>query len=418
MITNLARIILGRQWAPFRFKKDIGFLPDFRVSKPGLYIHIPFCLELCPFCPYYKVKYSRVMAEGYVRALLAEIELVAQAIGAHKERKDVADLYWGGGSPALLIDDFMAIRKSVSRYFNILGNVGVELHPRDIKEDTGAKLVDSGFDMVCLGIQSFRPHLLANLGREAVHEKILADFLQINNFKGVDIDLIFGIPGQTDKDLRADFLQAARMGATQISAYPFIDFTYANNKLKPQDRTGQKELLSVLLDTASEAGFVRTSVWTFAKEGTPRYSSVTRDNYLGFGPSAASLGMDAFKINTFSVRAYIDAVKAGTIPTALKMAFSPRTRKLFWLFWNCYNGRLVDKDFNNLFAASLGEDFSFWLKVALGLRLLEKTDFGWQMTEKGSYYFHWLEQSYTHQYIDKTWRLSMGSPWPDDILLF
>ncbi len=418
MITGLARILLGYQWGPFRFKKNRGCLPDLNVPRFGLYIHIPFCLDLCPFCPYYKVKYSRESAEEYVGALLTEIDLVGAAIGTGRSRKTVTDLYWGGGSPALLIDDFSLIKRTIDKHFMVQGNVGIELHPRDIKDDTADKLSDCGIDMICIGVQSFQRDLLANLGRVDIEENALADFISSNKFKAVDIDLIFGIPGQTGADLRADFLQAVEMGATQISTYPFIDFSYADNKQKPQRSRQQKELLSVLLDAAAEKGFIRTSVWTFAKAGTPRYSSVTRDNYLGFGPSAATLGINAFTVNTFSVRAYVDAVNNGIIPTALKMDFTPRTRKLYWLFWNCYNGRLVEKVYNKLFSADLERDFSFWLKSAQRLKLLVKTKFGWQMTEKGSYYFHRLEQKYTHQYIDKTWRLSMGDPWPDDIFLF
>jgi len=79
----------------------------------------------------------------------------------------------------------------------------------------------------------------------------------------VDVDLIFGIPGQGADDIKADFRTAVSCGATQISTYPFIDFTYEHNKRKPVGRRQKRALLDAILDVSNELGFERTSVWTF-----------------------------------------------------------------------------------------------------------------------------------------------------------
>ena len=418
IITNVMRILLGQQLRPFQFKKDIGFLPDYNVPNFGLYVHIPFCKDICPFCPYYKIKYSSEYTKMYLNALLTEIELAANKVLISDNKRHVTSLYLGGGSPALMINDLPKLRNAIDKYFIIDGNAGIELHPRDVKESTAEKLIDSGFNMISIGIQSFKENLLSCLKRDIIDTDKIFSLLTKKRFKGIDIDLIFGIPGQSEKDLRDDFLKAADIGATQISTYPFIDFSYAENRVKPQGHSGQKNLLSTLLETAEKTGFKRTSVWTFGRKDAPHYSSITRDCFLGFGPSAASLGLDAFKVNTFSFEAYIETVNNKIIPTALKMRFTKRTRKLYWLFWNCYNGTIYKKDFKKLFSSELRQDFSLWLKLGTVMKLLQKMDYGWELTDLGSYYFHWVEQRYTHQYIDKTWRLAMVEPWPNKISLY
>ena len=417
LLTNVMRFFLAHQIQPFIFQQAKDFLPDMSVPHFGLYVHIPFCKVLCPFCPYYKIHYEADTASSYLQALLREIDMVARKLFRSKKQQ-VTSLYFGGGSPALMIDDLHTIRNKINTHFEIEGNTGIELHPRDVRYDTAAKLADAGFDMVSIGIQSFGERLLSNLKRESIDADVIFASLRSNKFKAVDVDLIFGIPGQTEKDLQCDFIKAVELGATQISTYPFIDFSYADNSQKPQSHTKQKKLLSVLLETADKMNFTRTSVWTFGKKECPRYSSITRDCFLGFGPSATSLGKEAFKVNTFSVDEYIKGIEKNTIPTALKMQFTARTRKLYWLFWNCYNGTLYESEYAALFLSELKKDFSFWLQLGTITGLLQKTDFGWQLTDKGSYYFHWVEQEYTHQYIDKTWDTAMHNPWPEKLKLY
>jgi oxygen-independent coproporphyrinogen-3 oxidase len=412
------RAVLARQLGPFRFKAAPGFLPDYDVPHLGLYVHIPFCEEVCPFCPYYKVKYSPERKAPYLRALASEIDEVGSRLSGAGGKRGATSLYFGGGSPALMLDELASVRAAIDRRFSVEGHAGVELHPRDVKDDTAAKLNDAGFDMVSVGIQSFNDRLLAQLGRSPEDTDRLFARLSAGRFDAIDVDLIFGIPDERPEDLRADFIRAVESGATQISTYPFIDFSYAKNRRKPQGRKGQKALLETLLATAAETGFARTSVWTFGRKDAPRYSSITRDCFVGFGPSATSLGRDSFKVNTFSVDAYVQAVDEGRIPTALEMRFKDRTRKLYWLFWNCYNGALHEDEYRALFRAELGRDFRAWLGLGKAAKLLERTERGWKLTDSGSYHFHWIEQEYTHQYIDKTWRLSMERPWPEGIALY
>jgi len=416
MLTHALRLLLAHQIRPFAFRRDRDALPDLDVPNLGVYVHVPFCETLCPFCPYFKTRYDPREAAAFLEAVLGEIDLVAAR--RFPERRSVTSLYVGGGSPALLADKLSEITKRIGAHLDVAGDAGVELHPRDVREGLAETLTDAGFNMVSLGVQSFSPRLLRALGRSGEDSRVPLSTLARHGFEAIDVDLIFGIPGQTGEDLRRDFLLAADQGATQISTYPFIDFSYARNREKPLGRAEKRRLLAVLLETADRAGFARTSVWTFGRKGRPRYSSVTRDNFVGFGPSATSLGRDAFKVNTFSVAAYAACVRQGRVPTALTMPFSARSRGLYWLFWNCYNGEISEAVYRELFGRGLRRDFGASLAAGAALGVLRRADGGWTLTEHGSYLFHLVEQAYTRQYIDRTWRHAMSTAWPEAVRLY
>lgn len=416
MLTTVLRLVLGHQLKPFVFEKSIDFLPDFDVPNLGAYVHIPFCETLCPFCPYYKVQYDNSLISRYIDALLDEITLVSER--SFSEKREITSVYFGGGSPALAGDQLEKITTHLKKYYSVRGNMGIELHPRDISMETIGNVKNADFDMVSLGVQSFSPDLLRILGRTDEDPAAPLKTLSAEGFDAIDVDLIFGIPTQTAETLESDFLTAVENGATQISTYPFIDFSYADNKNKPLNGKEKKVLLDALLEVADKAGFERTSVWTFAGKDTPRYSSITRDNFIGFGSSATSLGLGDFKTNVFSVAEYIKSVKSGKVPTAHRMDFNTRTRGLYWLFWNSYNGDISAGAYSDLFGRSLVKDFGTSLLLGRTLGLLITDGNIWRLTAKGIYAFHIVEQIYTHQYIDKTWSIAMNDPWIDRILLY
>ena len=177
-------------------------------------------------------------------------------------------------------------------------------------------------------------------------------------------------------------------------------------------------MLESLLDISDKLDYTRSSVWTFSKKGTPKYSSVTRDNYVGFGPSATSLLKEIFKINTFSIKEYIKCLDSNKIPTALGLKFNEKTRALYWLFWSSYNLNISQKNFYKLFGKKLEDIFKFELYWGKKLKYLKRYKDGYKLSDKGAYIFHLVEQSYTNQYIDKTWRTSLKNPWPKRITLY
>lgn len=418
-LTSLLRIFMTRSFKPFLFLPSQGSKPEFEeVENLGLYVHIPFCSSLCGFCPYCKVLYNRELAARYKEALLKEITLAASPL---QMKKQVTSLYFGGGTPVLLISALKEIIDHIKTYFLISEGIGVELHPNDVTAGNLKLLQEAGVDRISIGIQSFHMNCLKALGRGNVVPSSLIEKLDLAasfGFSVIDVDLIFAIPTQSSKDLLEDIQTAFAHGATQVSTYPFIDFTFADNKNKPLSETQKKKMLKDITAYVGKHGIIRTSVWTFAKPGTKKYTSVTRDFFLGFGASAASLLRSEFRINTFSVEEYIRTVSSSRLPTSLALSFSPRQRACYYLFWSCYMLEIDPHKFERDLGISLKKTFPIELFLGRRLGLLRRDKGVYHLTERGAYYYHYVEQAYTTAYIDKMWSVSRKKSFPDKIELY
>jgi oxygen-independent coproporphyrinogen-3 oxidase len=415
ILTSLLRILLTKSLKPFIFTSEFEDSLSFEsLDNLGLYVHIPFCRSLCNFCPYCKEHYNKDLAKNYKKALLREIDLVCRT---STQKKVVSSLYFGGGTPALMADDLHEIIQKLNTYFITTDGIGVELHPSDITPSTLKKLQFAGVTMVSIGIQSFNEDCLQKIGR--TYDDFTQKLILLNEFgfEVLDVDLIFGIPGQDKKLIQKDISTAFDCGATQVSTYPFIDFTFANNCHNPLSHKKKKELLKSLNRISEELGTERTSVWTFAKKESQKYSSVTRDTFLGFGVSATTLLKNTFKINTFSIEGYIHRINEAKLPTSLTLYFTQRQRAVYYLFWSCYSLKINKKDFHNLIGLSLEKMYGFELYIAQKLGFLSSDTHYYYLTEKASYLYHYIEQQYTTSYIDKMWNISRTVMFPDKIIL-
>lgn len=415
MLTKLLSVYTTRSFKAFKFKgRHDNNLDYSNLDSLGLYVHIPFCRTICSFCPYSKQVFDKDLAIRYKEALLQEIDLVTLN---DTKKKKTTSLYFGGGTPSLMIDSLKEIIDKLKEKFEILDGIGVELHPDDITIDILSKLKSAGVTMISLGIQSFNKIALGNIGRKEdnfVDKLILAKSF---DFDVIDVDLIFAIPGQTEEMLEEDINIAFNNGATQVSTYPFIDFTYTHNKHKPLSKKVKKKMLKRLEVISHSLGLNRTSVWTFAKKDTDKYSSVTRDNFLGFGTSATTLLKDTFKINTFSIEDYIERVTTKELPTSLTLDFTLRQRAVYYLFWSSYGMDVNIENYESLLGTPLNKMYGFEMILARLLGYIEKTDYGYRLTSKGALIYHDIEQKYTHAYIDKMWNISRITPFPKEIKL-
>ena len=415
LFPSISRILLTRSFKPFVFKNEYSdqlFYQD--LENLGLYVHIPFCKTICDFCPYFKVNYENDLAKNYLEAILKEIDIVCLS---QKEKKKVTSLYFGGGTPALLLSGLLEIINKLNKYFIITEGIGIELHPDDICDNTLSAFKAYGINMLSIGIQSFDGECLNSLGRKDNNFRKKLELAKSYGFSVIDVDLIFGIPKQTKVNLIKDIELAFEHGATQVSTYPFIDFSFANNKNKPMKESVKKAMLAEIVKYTNQKNIERTSVWTFSKKGTKKYSSVTRDNFLGFGTSAVTLLRDTFKINTFSIPGYIKRVNEDHLPTSLTLFFTKRQRACYFLFWSCYSMRIDAAAFNKTIGMTLEELFGIELWLGEKIGLLKKENNGYSLMEKGAYFYHKMEQAYTTAYIDKSWNILRTQAFPEKIIL-
>lgn len=414
-ITDLTRMWLTRSTKPFIFTSEFDReLPYEACQNLGLYVHIPFCGSICNFCPYCKEVYSTEACNRYIDALIKEIHMAGSRV---KDKKRVTSLYFGGGTPALAADRIKEIVEAIKEHFIVTEGIGVELHPDNVKVSLLQTLKNAGVNKISIGIQSFGEKYQAVLGRKKVDIFAINDALKAVPFETVSMDFIFALPDQTFEDLKSDIDTAFANGANHIAIYPFIDFTFTQSPVRAMEKREKRKLLNAITGYCLDKGYIRDSIWTFSKGKNLKYSSMTRDNFLGFGASATTLLQEQFKINTFSVEEYCKRINAGLLPTSLTIRFSLRQRMVYYLFWTAYSTKVNPTDFEEFFGVPLKRmyGFEFWLAKYLGF--LKEENGVYHMTLKGAFYYHYYENFYILSYIDKMWGLMRKEAFPEGMEL-
>lgn len=412
-ITSLTRMWLTRTVKPFTFKNEYDrILPFMECKNLGLYVHIPFCKSICDFCPYCKVRYSADLCDKYIDALIKEIHIVG---GQNTEKKTVTSLYFGGGTPALAATRIKEIVDALNEHFIITDGIGLELHPDNVNVETLQILKDAGVTKISIGIQSFCDKYQKILGRKKIDTSAMMSALAAVPFETVSMDFIFALPEQTYNDLKSDIDMAFSLGANHIAIYPFIDFTFTKSPVVAMPKKEKRKLLDAITQYCLSKGYLRDSIWTFSSKPNAKYSSMTRDNFLGFGCSATSLFKEQFKINTFNVESYCDRIASNNLATSLTIRFTKRQRMIYWLFWTAYSTKVNTKDFEKFFGVPLKKMYGFELWLSKRLGFVKEYDGIYEMTLKGAFYYHHYENFYTLSYIDKMWGIMRKESFPKEI---
>ena len=414
-LTTITRMWLTRSLEPFRFRNEYDeALPFQECERLGLYVHIPFCKRICSFCPYCKVPYREELCNRYIDALLREIHMIG---GQYEGQFPATSLYFGGGTPALAHGRIGEVVSALREHFVITDGIGLELHPDNVTVSTLEELKAAGVTKISIGVQSFHEKYQRILGRKSVRPEALSAALSAVPFETVSMDFIFALPGQTFDDIRADLETAFRSGANCVAIYPFIDFDFTPSDVPVMRPKEKRVLLDKITRYCAEQGWKRETIWTFSSVQNARYSSMTRESYLGFGCSAVSLLRQQFKVNTFSVEEYCRRIDAGKLPTSLTLRFTERQRMVYWLFWTAYGMRVDSRDFEHYFGVPLRKMYGAELAAAIRAGLATEKDGVYEMTDKGAFYYHYYENFYTLAYIDKMWGILREEAFPESLTL-
>jgi coproporphyrinogen III oxidase-like Fe-S oxidoreductase len=399
-----------------------GWAPP-AVARTSLYLHVPFCRNACPYCPYTKVPYSEALLEPYTRAALAEVDWWADSVGP----AEVTSVYIGGGTPTLALDAVDRVLARVRGRFRVRGDVCIETNPTEVGEETVRQLHDMGIALVSLGVESFQEESLALLGRGyqgPVGERALA-MLAEAGFASVNADLMFALPGQSAGDVVADLSRAAELGANQVTTYPLFTFPYTSvgqyrrmRSVAMPDLQVRREHYRAINRWCRQYGFQRVSVWGFKRGPTPRYSSVTRDGYLGIGPGAGSHLPDGFVLNTFDLASWMGALHdgRGAGAVALRLPFVDQMSGWWWLYWRLYDTHVPA----DALEVALGRDAAKarrWLAAAGIAGMAVATDGHVDLTERGAFWLHLAQNYLALDYVNTLWTAARREPWPRSVAI-
>jgi len=397
-----------------------GWRPP-RVERTSLYLHVPFCRHGCPYCPYTKVPYDERLVEPYTRAAIAEVDWWADTIGP----AEITSIYIGGGTPTLALGSVASVLTRVRERFCLTGDICIETNPADVDEETVRRLHHAGVALISLGVQSFRPKNLQILGRgyqPPVAEHALA-LLAESGFASINVDLMFALPGQTTGDVTADLARAAQLGANQLTTYPLFTFPYTSvgkylrlAAVRMPDLRVRRAHYRAISGWCAEHGFERASVWGFTRGAVPRYSSVTRDGYIGVGPGAGSHLPDGFVLNTFDLNGWTHATGEGRTAIALRLPFAGQMSGWWWLYWRFYDTRIPLDDLD----PALGNDAPKarrWLKAVERVGLAVRKGRYLELTEPGAFWLHLAQNHFALNYVNTLWTQARREAWPQAVAI-
>lgn len=390
------------------------------VKHADLYLHIPFCRSLCPYCPYNRIHYDKDLAKPYLDAIISEIDAYHTRLGD----VEIGSVYIGGGTPTTLIDELGVMLEHIRKRFRITGDIAVETIPSDINDEVIEKLRHYGVNLLSLGVQSFDDKYLKLIGRNYRSDILHPVIKKLNSsgFDSVNIDMMFALPGQTTEEVIEDLKQVIELNSDQVTLYPLFTFPYTTvgkhldlKRVRFPKLFNRRKMYRSIHNFCLKHGFNRVSVWGFKHSDVPRFSSVTREYYIGIGAGAASCLPGIFYLNTFSVDEYIKHAKRNKLPVSLKMQMNQAMERYNWLYWRLYDTYIPKKKFNELFSNDKRLNILLGLAKRLGL-YIEEDDY-LILTERGSFWIHLIQNYYVLYYIDKVWTKAMGEPWPDRIPL-
>jgi menaquinone C8-methyltransferase len=420
--TKSARLLLAGHSTPFRLHRP-GVLRIPKIKKSGLYIHVPFCKQLCPYCPYNRILYNKDLVEGFITAVTGEIGYYARQL----PDLEVPSVYFGGGTPTLLSDNLKKINEVLHSNFRIEGPLCIETHPADLTWDKVESLKSMGFDSISIGVQSFQQKWLDSIGRHYTSEKIgqVLNWLERADFTTINIDLLFALPGETLKDLEVDLEKATSTFVDQITFYPLFTFPYSSigkyRKLRNVEMPNlslRRKMYYFLYDYLIHKGYHRVSVWSFKKKAeTPRFSSVTREHYIGFGPSACSYYGSLFTLNTFSVPEYIKSIEEKGHAVALEIPFTERLSILYDFYWRLYDTTIPEKrEWDQLtYTLRDAKDLHLLIKLSELFGMVKKNGEYFLLTREGSFWIHLIQNYFSLRYINTIWSEAKREAWPEAI---
>ena len=329
-----------------------------------LYMHVPFCERLCPYCSFNRFPFSEERALPYFENMRKEMRMLKD-LGY-----DFDSVYIGGGTPTIMIDELCDTIDQARELFNIQ-EVSSETNPNHLIPSYLDKL-QGRVQRLSVGVQSFDDGLLKQMDRYDKYgcgQEILERIQDASPyFVSMNADMIFNFPAQTEDILINDIERVIESGCTQTTFYPLmaspsVERSLARTVGKVDYAREQKfyEIISELLTGGPLHLFEHGSAWTFNKRNTSAAGEdamideyvVDYEEYPAIGSGGITyLGSNLY-VNTFSVKDYNKCIEAGRMSIMGKTTFSKRDRMRYRFMMQLFGLRLDKRQFKKDFGCSV-----------------------------------------------------------------
>lgn len=295
----------------------------------GVYIHIPFCVKQCSYCDFHFSTTYAPYRERMLKALEKELLLRSgQYTG-----KVLETIYFGGGTPSLLSGgEIGKLLQAIERSYATANEkeITLECNPDDCSDENLRAWREAGVNRLSIGIQSFTDHQLdwmnrthtAHEGAGAVRRAAKA------GFRSLTVDLMYGLPGLTGEEWKAQLDRVIALDVDHISAYcltieektPLAKWV-KGGKIHPPDADQQSEQFEQLVETLAQAGYEQYEISNFARsQGYSKHNTAywKGKSYIGIGPSAHGFNGTQRYWNVAGNHKYMQAIESGTLPETVE----------------------------------------------------------------------------------------------------
>jgi coproporphyrinogen III oxidase-like Fe-S oxidoreductase len=351
---------------------------------PALYVHIPFCKLLCPFCCFNRYLFQEDLARRYFIDLKKELEIYIQ----HGFR--FSSVYLGGGTPTVLMDELSGLIEHLRAKSNIQ-EISLETTPRELTVENIKLLKQAGINRLSIGVQSFDERVLKAMGRfngpaEEVKDRLLKAEGQ---FDTLNVDFVFNFPGQNIEQFTSDITTFKELGIDQATFYPLMASPHKKDALERRfnrvDNSRERQFYDVILTELYRGGYSASTAWCFSrgKRMIDEYI-IESDDYIGIGAGSVSITGGKFLVNSFSLDRYHEMTEAGRFPVVGWRQLSEKENQRYYLLTKLFGLKLDRGAFRERFGGDIAE------KLRMELAFFKKSgliagDGTLHVTEKGMY---------------------------------
>jgi len=306
-----------------------------------LYVHVPFCEKLCPYCSFNRVAFDEGLCRRYFTALRKELRLYRDL------HYDFRALYAGGGTPTIIMEELLETLSLARELFSI-AEISVETNPNHLTAENISHLRRAGVNRLSVGIQSFDDTLLKAMGRYDKYGSGREIMERLNTASGrfdtLNADMIFNFPRQEEASLRRDIAMLLDSRIDQITWYPLM---VSDSTRRAVARTlgevpfgREMRFYDIIVEgLRGEYGF--SSAWCFSrKKSMIDEYIVDYTEYAGLGSGSIGYLQGRCYANTFDIVAYIHHLEKGHLPLMASRTFGRDDLVRYELIMRLFGGRL------------------------------------------------------------------------------
>jgi coproporphyrinogen III oxidase-like Fe-S oxidoreductase len=330
-----------------------------------LYLHIPFCEQLCPYCSFNRILLDRALAGDYFQALEQELRI-------YHDRGYVFDsIYVGGGTPTILPDNLGSLLTLAGKLWRI-GQISVETNPNHLSPDMLGLLKALGVNRLSVGVQSFQDSILEAIGRYRRYGSGKQIQRRLRSARGIfdtlNVDAIFNFPMQDERMLARDLEILKSLEVDQVTFYPLMAGRKVRGKLAKLGKISfsrEKRLYRRIWEELS-TDYRPSSAWCFSRKPQAEGETdehrrgnhlideyiVANEEYAGLGSGAFGYLQGTIYANTFSIPTYIESLKARRLPVLAARRFSRAEQLRYDFLMKMFGGSLDLRHLRNKYGAS------------------------------------------------------------------